>query len=94
MRHRRSRSRSRERRRQSPRSRSQERRDREKERERRQKGLPPIKNNTLSGKQGHFECYSLQPSPDYAHLPTVKYAKHIVYLSFSVQYNSMGGSAG
>ncbi|XP_048031989.1 SR-related and CTD-associated factor 4 [Megalobrama amblycephala] len=48
MRHRRSRSRSRERRRQSPRSRSQERRDREKERERRQKGLPPIKNNTLS----------------------------------------------
>uniref|UniRef100_A0A8C2CW61 SR-related CTD-associated factor 4a n=2 Tax=Cyprinus carpio TaxID=7962 RepID=A0A8C2CW61_CYPCA len=48
MRHRRSRSRSRERRHQSPRSRSQERRDREKERERRQKGLPPIKNNTLS----------------------------------------------
>ncbi|XP_026129434.1 splicing factor, arginine/serine-rich 15-like isoform X1 [Carassius auratus] len=48
MRHRRSRSRSRERWRQSPRSRSQERRDREKERERRQKGLPPIKNNTLS----------------------------------------------
>ncbi|XP_056323556.1 SR-related and CTD-associated factor 4 isoform X1 [Danio aesculapii] len=48
MRHRRSRSRSRERRRQSPRSRSQERRDREKERERRQKGLPPVKNNTLS----------------------------------------------
>ncbi|XP_016093314.1 splicing factor, arginine/serine-rich 15-like [Sinocyclocheilus grahami] len=46
MRHRRSRSR--ERRHQSPRSRSQERRDREKERERRQKGLPPIKNNTLS----------------------------------------------
>uniref|UniRef100_A0A671RDV6 Splicing factor, arginine/serine-rich 15-like n=1 Tax=Sinocyclocheilus anshuiensis TaxID=1608454 RepID=A0A671RDV6_9TELE len=48
MRHRRSRSRSRERRRQSPCSRSQERREREKERERRQKGLPPIKNNTLS----------------------------------------------
>ncbi|XP_051973373.1 SR-related and CTD-associated factor 4-like isoform X1 [Xyrauchen texanus] len=48
MRHRRSRSRSRERRRQSPRSRSQERRDRERERERRQKGLPPVKNNTLS----------------------------------------------
>ncbi|XP_043106788.1 SR-related and CTD-associated factor 4 [Puntigrus tetrazona] len=48
MRHRRSRSRSRERRRQSPRSRSQERRDREKERERRQKGLPTVKNNTLS----------------------------------------------
>ncbi|XP_051972121.1 SR-related and CTD-associated factor 4-like isoform X1 [Xyrauchen texanus] len=48
MRHRRSRSRSRDRRRQSPRSRSQERRDRERERERRQKGLPPVKNNTLS----------------------------------------------
>ncbi|KAI1903390.1 hypothetical protein AGOR_G00026690 [Albula goreensis] len=47
-RHRRSRSRSRERRRHSPRSRSQERRDRERERERRQKGLPSIKNDTLS----------------------------------------------
>ncbi|KAI5099853.1 splicing factor, arginine/serine-rich 15 [Silurus meridionalis] len=47
-RHRRSRSRSRERRRHSPRSRSQERREREKERERRQKGLPPIKPDTLS----------------------------------------------
>lgn len=49
-RHRRSRSRSRDRRRHSPRSRSQERRDREKERERRQKGLPPIKSETASGK--------------------------------------------
>ncbi|XP_036379358.1 SR-related and CTD-associated factor 4 isoform X1 [Megalops cyprinoides] len=47
-RHRRSRSRSRDRRRHSPRSRSQERRDRERERERRQKGLPNIKNDTLS----------------------------------------------
>lgn len=47
-RHRRSRSRSRERRHHSPRSRSQERRDREKERERRQKGLPPLKTETLS----------------------------------------------
>ncbi|KAB5543489.1 hypothetical protein PHYPO_G00079760 [Pangasianodon hypophthalmus] len=47
-RHRRSRSRSRERRRHSPRSRSQERRERERERERRQKGLPPIKPDTLS----------------------------------------------
>ncbi|TRY83123.1 hypothetical protein DNTS_020642 [Danionella cerebrum] len=47
-RHRRTRSRSRERRHQSPRSRSQERRDRDKERDRRQKGLPPVKNNTLS----------------------------------------------
>ncbi|XP_073730357.1 SR-related and CTD-associated factor 4 isoform X2 [Misgurnus anguillicaudatus] len=48
MRHRRSRSRSRERRHHSPHSRSQERRDRERERERRQKGLPPVKGNTLS----------------------------------------------
>ncbi|XP_028840517.1 splicing factor, arginine/serine-rich 15 isoform X2 [Denticeps clupeoides] len=47
-RHRRSRSRSRERRRHSPRSRSLERRDRERERERRQKGLPPVKTDTLS----------------------------------------------
>ncbi|CAN9501871.1 unnamed protein product [Ophioblennius macclurei] len=47
-RHRRSRSRSRDRRHHSPRSRSQERREREKERERRQKGLPPLKNETLS----------------------------------------------
>uniref|UniRef100_A0A8C4RPC5 Splicing factor, arginine/serine-rich 15 n=1 Tax=Erpetoichthys calabaricus TaxID=27687 RepID=A0A8C4RPC5_ERPCA len=47
-RHRRSRSRSRDRRRHSPRSRSQERREREKERERRQKGLPPLKTETLS----------------------------------------------
>ncbi|XP_035391565.1 SR-related and CTD-associated factor 4 isoform X3 [Electrophorus electricus] len=49
-RHRHSRSRSRERRRHSPRSRSQERRDRERERERerRQKGLPPVKPDTLS----------------------------------------------
>ncbi|XP_030648699.1 SR-related and CTD-associated factor 4 [Chanos chanos] len=47
-RYRRSRSRSRERRRYSPRSRSQERRERERERERRQKGLPPIKSETLS----------------------------------------------
>ncbi|XP_066506494.1 SR-related and CTD-associated factor 4 isoform X2 [Hoplias malabaricus] len=47
-RHRRSRSRSRERRRHSPRSRSQERRDRERDRERRQRGLPPIKPDTLS----------------------------------------------
>ncbi|KAL7847336.1 hypothetical protein SRHO_G00223160 [Serrasalmus rhombeus] len=47
-RHRRSRSRSRERRRHSPRSRSQERRERERERERRQKGLPPVKPDTLS----------------------------------------------
>ncbi|XP_056592907.1 SR-related and CTD-associated factor 4 [Triplophysa dalaica] len=46
MRHRRSRSR--ERRRQSPHSRSQERRERDRERERRQKGLPAVKNNTLS----------------------------------------------
>lgn len=42
------RSRSRERRHHSPRSRSQERRDREKDRERRQKGLPPLKSQTLS----------------------------------------------
>lgn len=47
-RHRRSRSRSRERRHHSPRSRSQDRREREKERERRQKGLPPLKTETLS----------------------------------------------
>lgn len=47
-RHRRSRSRSRDRRHHSPRSRSQERREREKERERRQKGLPPLKSDTLS----------------------------------------------
>ncbi|XP_018101433.1 SR-related and CTD-associated factor 4 isoform X2 [Xenopus laevis] len=47
-RHRRSRSRSRDRRRHSPKSRSQERRDREKEKERRQKGLPPIKSETVS----------------------------------------------
>nr|XP_012774376.2 splicing factor, arginine/serine-rich 15 [Maylandia zebra] len=47
-RHRRSRSRSRDRRHHSPRSRSQERREREKERERRQKGLPPIKSETVS----------------------------------------------
>ncbi|XP_053561150.1 SR-related and CTD-associated factor 4 [Bombina bombina] len=47
-RHRRSRSRSRDRRRSSPKSRSQERREREKERERRQKGLPPIKPETVS----------------------------------------------
>ncbi|XP_064208698.1 SR-related and CTD-associated factor 4 isoform X2 [Anguilla rostrata] len=47
-RHRRSRSRSRDRRRHSPRSRSQERRERERERERRQKGLPSLKNETLS----------------------------------------------
>ncbi|KAM9847279.1 SR-related and CTD-associated factor 4 [Aulostomus maculatus] len=47
-RHRRSRSHSRDRRHHSPRSRSQERREREKERERRQRGLPPLKNETLS----------------------------------------------
>ncbi|XP_077360622.1 SR-related and CTD-associated factor 4 [Festucalex cinctus] len=47
-RHRRSRSRSRDRRHHSPRSRSQERRERERERERRQKGLPPLKSETLS----------------------------------------------
>ncbi|XP_077402529.1 SR-related and CTD-associated factor 4 [Vanacampus margaritifer] len=47
-RHRRSRSRSRDRRHHSPRSRSQERREREHERERRQKGLPQLKNETLS----------------------------------------------
>ncbi|XP_034034211.1 SR-related and CTD-associated factor 4 isoform X2 [Thalassophryne amazonica] len=47
-RHRRSRSRSRDRRHHSPRSRSQERKEREKERERRQKGLPPLKSETLS----------------------------------------------
>ncbi|KTG03534.1 hypothetical protein cypCar_00036878, partial [Cyprinus carpio] len=44
----RTRSRSRERRGHSPQARSEERRDREKERERRQKGLPPIKKETLS----------------------------------------------
>ncbi|XP_067307392.1 SR-related and CTD-associated factor 4b [Pseudorasbora parva] len=44
----RTRSRSRERRGRSPRARSEEKRDREKERERRQKGLPPIKKETLS----------------------------------------------
>ncbi|XP_016318103.1 splicing factor, arginine/serine-rich 15-like [Sinocyclocheilus anshuiensis] len=44
----RTRSRSRERRGRSPQVRSEERRDREKERERRQKGLPPIKKETLS----------------------------------------------
>ncbi|XP_016386029.1 SR-related and CTD-associated factor 4b [Sinocyclocheilus rhinocerous] len=44
----RTRSRSRERRGRSPQARSEERRDREKERERRQKGLPPIKKETLS----------------------------------------------
>lgn len=43
------RSRSRERRHYSPRSRSLERKHREKERERRQKGLPPSKDETLSG---------------------------------------------
>ncbi|XP_077448196.1 SR-related and CTD-associated factor 4 isoform X3 [Stigmatopora argus] len=42
------RSRSRDRRHHSPRSRSEERRERERERERRQKGLPPVKNETLS----------------------------------------------
>uniref|UniRef100_A0A8C2EJ96 SR-related CTD-associated factor 4b n=1 Tax=Cyprinus carpio TaxID=7962 RepID=A0A8C2EJ96_CYPCA len=47
-RHHRTRSRSRERRGHSPRARSEERRDREKERERRQKGLPPVKKETLS----------------------------------------------
>ncbi|XP_016128425.1 splicing factor, arginine/serine-rich 15-like [Sinocyclocheilus grahami] len=44
----RTRSRSRERRGRSPQARSEERRDREKERERRQKGLPPIKKESLS----------------------------------------------
>ncbi|XP_016098004.1 splicing factor, arginine/serine-rich 15-like [Sinocyclocheilus grahami] len=44
----RTRSRSRERRGRSPQARSEERRDREKERERRQKGLPPVKKETLS----------------------------------------------
>ncbi|KAL1261192.1 hypothetical protein QQF64_009019 [Cirrhinus molitorella] len=47
-RHHRTRSRSRERRGRSPRPRSEEKRDREKERERRQKGLPPIKKETLN----------------------------------------------
>lgn len=51
------RSRSRDRRHHSPRSRSQERREREKERERRQKGLPPSKDETLSGESSSV-CHS------------------------------------
>lgn len=55
--HRRSRSRSRERHHFSPHSRSQERRERDKERERRQKGLPPLKNETLSS-ESEFHCWN------------------------------------